>query len=506
MFIGREVLKARYLAFVSVATILSQLGPARSQLPNLPLPNLPLPQLPPCSGDICGGIDKALKGGVDTVKKGAEAIGALATAVVTDVRKVGDNAIETVTIAGGNVTATYVKAWRDVGSQATQAFKDAVDAGQATLNFVGNQARTPEAVLKSNERRLRDGKVIDAIWGTATEPLQATERNFAQATKESELINQAASSAAAIYGGPGGAAAYASWSTYQRTGDADMAFRAGVLSGLSAQTGKLTAMPSGTSGEVVKKAVIAGAAGGIAVEAAGGDQQAIENAFLKSAGGVVVQSGSAKLNAYLPQLNETVDAAQCISARDIDCISNSRWVRDVKGRIVFDKAGKSRLDSSKFDPAKSIVRWTGIDPNSVDGQRIAKRLGISKLPDSEIIPLLNNEWVLTSKLGPGQKADDRQPTVVLSYVGTNAPFISSAVYRTSSGGVVSQTVHTCPVNGYRRTITLETRANSCLSIYRKEGGGSQVIWRSNHKAGICTGKTAAFIQHMAGLGIHCKIL
>src|ERR1700757_2916104 len=108
------------------------------------------------------------------------------------------------------------------------------------------------------------------MWGLATEPAQSGEENFAKATQESEVINAAAGSAAAVYGGPAGAAAYAAWSTYRRTGNADMALRAGILAGGTSQLGSSVAkMPAGTTGEIIKKAAVAGAAGGISVAAAG---------------------------------------------------------------------------------------------------------------------------------------------------------------------------------------------------------------------------------------------
>jgi hypothetical protein len=99
------------------------------------------------------------------------------------------------------------------------------------------------------EKRLREGKVVDSMWGLATEPLQSSEENFAKATQESEVINAAAGTAAAVYGGPAGAAAYAAWSTYRRTGNADIALRAGILAAVTSQMGTSVAKSDkGTQG------------------------------------------------------------------------------------------------------------------------------------------------------------------------------------------------------------------------------------------------------------------
>jgi WD40 repeat protein len=265
-------------------------------------------------------------------------------------------------------------------------------------------------------------------WKVAIEPLQSSEENFAKATQESEVINAAAGSAAAIYGGPAGAAAYAAWSTYRRTGNVDMALRAGVLAAVTSQTGSSVAkLPAGTTGEIIKKAAVAGAAGGISVAAAGGDEQAIKDGFLKSAGAVLVQGGSDKLKAYSPNAKDAYDTVQCISARDVDCLSNTTWARDAKGKILDDH-GKPRIDTIKLDPTQYIGRWTGVDPQSAEGKENAFITQISKLPSMEAIPILRNQWVLTWTLGKEHDIAYKTPTVALTYVSPDAPFNSTVEY------------------------------------------------------------------------------
>jgi hypothetical protein len=349
------------------------------------------------------------------------------------IQKAGGDSIQTIYKAADGATATYVKAWRDIGEQGKRSFNDAVDAGQAAVHYVENQAKDEINAIKNADKRLRDGKVVDSMWGLATEPLQSTEENFAKATQESKVINAAAGTAAAVYGGPAGAAAYAAWSTYRTTGNADMALRAGVLAAVTSQMGTSVAqMPAGTTGEIIKKAAMAGAAGGISVAAAGGDEQAIKDGFLKSAGAVLVQGGSDKLKAYSPKAKDAYDTVQCISARDVDCLSNTTWARDAKGKILYDQDGKPRIDTSKLDPKQYIGRWSGLDPQSAEGKKNAFITQISKLPKMEAIPVLKNQWVLTWTLGKGQDIAYKTPTVVLTYVGKDAPFNSTVEYWVSN--------------------------------------------------------------------------
>ena len=344
-------------------------------------------------------------------------------------QKAGDDSVETIYKAAGDTAVTYIKAWRDIGEQGKRSFDDAVDAGKAAGHYLENQAKAEMNAVEAAGKRLRDGKVIDSMWGLTTEPLQSTEENFAKATQESKVINAAAGTAAAVYGGPAGAAAYAAWSTYRSTGNADMALRAGVLAAVTSQMGSSVAqMPAGTTGEIIKKAAVAGAAGGISVAAAGGDEQAIKDGFLKSAGAVLVQGGSDKLKAYSPAAKDAYDTVQCISARDVDCLSNTTWARDAKGKLLYDKDGKPKIDTSKLDPKQYIGKWTGFDPQSAEGKTNAFITQVSKLPKMEAIPILKNQWVLTWTLGKDQNVSNKVPSVVLTYVGENAPFTSTVKY------------------------------------------------------------------------------
>ena len=434
------------------------------------------------------------------------------------IQKAGSDTVTTLVKAGNDATATYVKAWKDTGKQAKRSFEDAVEAGQAVKNYIKNQAKAQQEAVKNAGKRLRDGKVIDAMWGLAVEPAQATEKNFARATQESAIINAAAQSAAATYGGPAGAAAYAAWSTYRATGDANLAMRAGIISALTSQGGSSVAsLPSGTAGEVVKKAAIAGAAGGIAVAAAGGDEKAIKDGFLKSSGAVLIQSGTNKLNAYSPKAKNAFEAVQCISAKDVDCLSNSTYARDVKGKILYDSDGNPRIASAGLDPKKYIGAWTEVNPKSAEGKLVRNITQISKLPKSETIPLLGNQWVLTWILGQDKVLNHNRPAVVLTSAGDSQPFISTAKYgiastntqearpkSTGDSRVASNSLsYSCPFNGFNRTVKASENGNGCNAIYRKEDGVAQVIWRSDSQQEICAAKAATFVARLERLGIRC---
>ena len=451
------------------------------------------------------------KAGADTTQTLQRAAGD----TITTVTKAGGDAVRTVVKGAQDTGATYVKAWRDTGEQAKRSFEDAVDAGKAAADYTENQIRAQRDAVNNAGRRAREGKVVDAMWGLATEPAQATERNFAKATQQSALLNTAAGSAAAVYGGPAGAAAYASWSTYRATGDADLALRAGVLSALTSQMGSSTsAMPAGTTGEILKKAAMSGAAGGIAVAAAGGDEKAITEGFLKAGGAVVVQGATDRLGAYSPKAKDAYQTVQCLSAKDVKCLGDTQWARDAKGKILNDENGRPRIDPKRFDPKTQISKWTGIDPNSIEGKKNAFITKISKLPHSDSIPLMKGKWVLTSTLGKAQAVVKGQPVpmVVLTYVGANPPFISNVSYGRSemsaAGSVAGAAAanagnYVCPFDGYTRTVTTTRRGSSCEAVYRKSPTVSQILWHSDHDPDICAGKAIAFSRSLSGMGVPC---
>jgi outer membrane protein OmpA-like peptidoglycan-associated protein len=353
---------------------------------------------------------------------------------IVSFKKASDDTLTTVQRAGTDVVATYEKGWRDTAEQTRRSFNDVVDAVKAVARFTEAQAKGQVTALSNAERRAREGKVIDALWGAAVEPAQSSEKNFANAVQESAVLNAAAQAAAAAYGGPAGAAAYAAWYTYRATGDANLALKAGAFSIVTSYAGGSVAnMPAGTAGEVLagevlRKAAVTAAVAGIAVAAAGGDEKAVKDAVLTSGGAVLVQGASDQLTAYSPNAENAVQTVQCISARDVDCLSNTTYVRDAEGKLLYDSDGQPRIDTTKLDPKQYVGQWTGIDPNSAEGKKNQIVSGISMIPQTQSIPIGHNDWVVTWTLGNDKTLEYNRPAVVLTNVGPTPAFYSTVKY------------------------------------------------------------------------------
>lgn len=436
-------------------------------------------------------------------KAGSDTVQSLTRAnkdFVTTIEKAGKDSTATVVKGYNDTVTTHVKAWNDTTAEYRRNFDDAVEAAQASARYVQRQAQAQVDTLQSADKRIREGKAVDAMWGAAVEPLQGSERNAFHATQESKVINAAAATAAATYGGPGGAAAYAAWSTYRATGDANMAFRAGLIAGASSQLGGSAAkMPAGTAGQIIKKAVVAGAAGGVAVAAAGGDDQAIQEGFIKAGGAVLIQGANTKLQKYSPKAKDAVDTLQCISARDIDCVSKTTWAKDAKGKLLLDKNGKFSEYQKKLDPQQHIGKFSKFVPNTPEGKVADVYRKISKLPKSDVIPLIKNRWVLTTSLDKDPTIPYGVPKVVLTEIGPDAPFVSTVTYGRTGPGKYS-----CSIGQHKREISTTQSGNACTSIYKRQDGSTQRIWKSEHNSAICLGKAAEFVDDLKRKGISCQ--
>jgi hypothetical protein len=174
--------------------------------------------------------------------------------------------------------------------------------------------------------------------------------------------------AASAYGGFGGAAAYAAWLTYNETKDVGLALRVGAITGAAAYaTGEVAKIPNTTAqgavdaGAIAEKTIMAGAIGGVAVAAAGGDKQALQEGFLKSGGVMLVQS------AYEVETKHPLDAraskgdAYCMAAVDPSAACApplKAYEMGPDGKPVVGNDGLPKVDVRETDPrAPHVGTW-----------------------------------------------------------------------------------------------------------------------------------------------------
>lgn len=208
----------------------------------------------------------------------------------------------------------------DTAKNLVKAAHDIADAAQAISRYAKREISGLPNILSNADQRFREGKVVDAVWHLATEPTQQTSNNASQLVRENEIVASAAQAAANFYGGPAGSAAFAAWNAYQVSGGrVDLALKAGAFA-YTTHAGYATtsALPTGSVGDVARKAATTGAIAGLAVAASGATDEDTLEAFLKSGGAVVVQSGQAYVNEYIA---ENVDADALMIEADSYCTS-----------------------------------------------------------------------------------------------------------------------------------------------------------------------------------------
>jgi len=372
-------------------------------------------------------VDKPLdKGGALSIDKPFDKGGALSIDRPFD--KGGSLSIDKVE-CGGDVCKTLEKAAKDTVAETNRGLKNLGDAGKAIEHFVENQIHGIGQSLSDAEKRIREGKVVDAFWHFATDPAKHVERDAAEAAAESNILRTVGAVAASAYGGPGGAAAYAAWLTYKQTGNPELALKVGLIAGAtSSGFSSVASMPSDTAGQVAKKALLAGAIGGTAVAAAGGDKQAVWEGFLRSGGMMLVQDGYRRVTDHPLDNKETQASrgeAYCMQTlnTNAECAPPAgAYIRDKDGNILKDGDGHYRVDVTKTDPYRPHVgQWSDVKPASWTEERSSFMTTASRVPGMNAMSVFHDQWAVSWDMNTLTSVGTIVPATVLTYIGTGAP-------------------------------------------------------------------------------------
>jgi hypothetical protein len=366
--------------------------------------------------------EKAVQDVGKTGEKAVQDVGKTGEKAVQDIGKTGEKAVQ-------DVGKTGEKALQDVGKTGEKAVQDVGAAGQTIGRFVERELRGVGDSLSNFERRIRDGKVVDAIWHLGTDQVKHTEANAAKSVQESNILNAVAQVAATAYGGPGGAAAYAAWYTYRATGDAEMAIRVALITGAtSAGFNAAGKLPVNTASQITQKTIVTGAIGGLAVAAAGGDADAVRDGFLLSGGMVLIQTGYQKVTDHQIDGRASRGEAYCMATVGAECSPpQGAYIRDAQGNIRFDKGGNPLVDVTKTDPLRPHVgKWAKANETPLigTGERSASMTAVSRIPGTNAMALFHDQWAVSWDMNAFTSVTTIVPAVVLTYTGTGAPFFN----------------------------------------------------------------------------------
>ena len=326
-----------------------------------------------------------------------------------------------------DIGKTAEKALHDTGKTAEKAGQDVVVAGRAIGEFVQNQIRGYGDSLSDAEKRVREGKIVGAIWHASTDDFKHTDQNAAKAAQESVILRTVGQVAATAYGGPGGAAAFAAWYTYHQTGDAELALRIGLITGAaSAGFSAAGQLPSGTATQLAQKVIVTGAIGGLAVAAAGGDEAAVRDGFLLSGGMVLVQEGYQKATHHDLDARASKGGPYCMATVGAKCSPDvSAYERDANGNILYDEKGDPKVDVTKTDPRRTHVgTWAKAGDAPIVGvnEQSGTMIAVSKVPGMNAMSVFHDQWSVSWDMDAFTRVVTIVPAVVLTYTGTGAPY------------------------------------------------------------------------------------
>lgn len=330
------------------------------------------------------------------------------------------------------------KAGKDAEAEVGRVGRDAEALGNAAKHYGEAVVKGTGLSLNKAFTRVREGKVVDALWHMGTDRVVTESDAAAAAAQESSILRTVGQVSASVYGGPTGCAAYAAWlAYYQSGGDVNLALRVGIISGATAyaMAGAGDIPTRNATGELVasavaKRAAVTGAIGGLAIAAAGGDENAVRDGFLRAGAMVLIQEGYREYTKH--PLSETdregKPSGLKASRGDAYCVStvvNCRTPPPGAAKIVDGEF--QGWDQSKLDPSaphvgnssdlSSTFKW----PATGEGAPIMT--AISKIPGANAMAVFHDQWALGWNMPPGVLQATIYPAVILTYNGTSAPLM-----------------------------------------------------------------------------------
>jgi hypothetical protein len=311
---------------------------------------------------------------------GVQNIGKEAEKAINDV---GDNLEKAVQDIG----KTGSKATNDSIVQLGRSYDDIVVLAEASYHFVENQVEGINQSVTDAANRISEGKIIDAIWHYTLDPVKILENSAAEAVMESSLLNNLAAAGSAVYGGPGGAAAYAAWYAYSATGNLEVALRAGAIAWATSAAGSVVKGIDGNSFDrVAQRTFATSVIGGAAVAASGGTDEQVLAAFGR---GAIV--GSAR-EVYNSVTHGALDGKAPIKAPILKA--------KLEGEVLV-KSGYKTLDNGQLDITSMPrdISHVGIATGNADpgyfsmDETSGLMQDLAKLPYMNGMALFHDQWM-----------------------------------------------------------------------------------------------------------------
>lgn len=381
--------------------------------------------------------EKAVRNVSRSVEKGVQDINKTSGIAIHDLGKAtgkaADDARRTIEKGLQDASRESGRAGKNIVEETGRVGSNTVDIFKAIEKYTTTNINGTLEIAKSTEQRIREGKFLDAVFHAALDPLTVKEEAAFMATQQSKYLNTAAATAASVYGGPGGAAAYAAWQTYKVSGgNAELAFRAGIITGLTSSALKGVGEMNGIEiKDMVQKSVLAGTVGGLAIAASGGSEEDIKRGFILGGGMVLVQDLYQNYVGHPLEASPATKDPYCISLNDPTCNTlRNAYYTDSDGNQVFDASKLDRNAShvgmgTTFDRnGKPIILEKGIKWYSASDQSTLMRT-VAKVPGMNAMGLFHDKfvvsWAISDNIGNQLTI---YPAMLFTYLGTDGGIIT----------------------------------------------------------------------------------
>lgn len=391
--------------------------------------------------------------------------------------------------------AVAEQALGDIRTVALQMHPDAAQAavvasdGPPAKPLIDRFLANADVATQGSAAQAAAQPLIESLWEAGTRDGASNELAAERVARSYTFASAEAQLGRSVYGGPPGGAAYAAWWAYRQPGGTALqALRVGLLAGEGLWEAELGSDPQGAAAQMVRSTSLAAALGGVAVAAAGGDEQALRGAFFDTGAAVLLLNGS--------QLN-------CFSAR-VQC-------QNLPAATVASRAGRT------LDQLQPVAPGVGMDfPAFEQGSQVPT------VPRAQGSLALDQGWTLSWQMPQGIARGVLYPTLVLTQGVSSAPAptLASVPSSTTAPSTNASAPATAPVQVETATrVICERGADSralwllpadpkagyvCRAMYQVAQQAPSVLWNALQNPEVCAAKAEARVDRDEAQGFKCR--
>ncbi len=396
------------------------------------------PVAPPPVKAAVAAVEKIEAKVEDKVEADAKAAKAIADQVAANAKKTADKALEDFKREAPRVAEQikneHIRVIENVGNTLVKTIEDTPrtigDLGEALYKFSVAQLEYEPKQFQNFSQRAFEGKWADAVAHLGIDRFHNDEVNFFVASQKSLIIHVVGEAVVSYYAGPYGAAAYASWYTYNATKDPALALKAGLIAGAtSAASSAASGIGTSTATAVAAQTIAQGAIAGVAAAASGGGKEDVLRAMLMAGTSVVIKTGYEKITEHPlnpgpsegdPYTKNTPPYGEPGSGPDSP--PRSAYKLNPDGTLYKDAKGNYHVDVRLLDPNRP---HTGLG-SGLNEHGLSNETG-PLMPKLSRIPFVNAGSVLHDVLGEDFHWEGLvlrgtiPPLFVITYYGTESP-------------------------------------------------------------------------------------